>query len=81
LIKRYTNSFKHSKIDNPNRYFDECRLIEFFPLQLQKGDNALDWVRYANALRGCAVAYSGDSTNLPLPLHYAKLLEEYLDIV
>lgn len=47
------------------------------PLQLQSGDNAAEWIFYTNALRHIPIQYS-QSTVLPLPLHLAKALEEYL---
>ena len=74
---RYTNSFKMSKIDQPQQQFAEKDMIELYPLQLQPGDNAADWIFYTNALRHIPIQYS-QSTVLPLPLHLAKALEEYL---
>lgn len=52
-------------------------MIELYPLQLQPGDNATNWIFYANALRHVPIQYS-QSTVLLLPLHLAKALEEYL---
>lgn len=74
---RYTNSFKMSKIDQPQQQFAEKDMIELYPLQLQSGDNATNWIFYTNALRHIPIQYS-QSTVLPLPLHLAKSLEEYL---
>ena len=74
---RYTNSLKMSKIDQPQQQFAEKDMIELYPLQLQSGDNATNWIFYTNALRHIPIQYS-QSTVLPLPLHLAKLLEEYL---
>lgn len=74
---RYTNSFKMSKIDQPQQQFAEKNMIELYPLQLQSGDNAANWIFYTNALRHIPIQYS-QSTVLPLPLHLAKSLEEYL---
>ena len=52
-------------------------MVELYPLQLQPGDHADNWVFYTNALRHIPIQYS-QSTVLPLPLHLAKALEEYL---
>ena len=74
---QYTRSFKESRIDHPKQRFAEKDMIELYPLQLQPGDNADDWIFYTNALRHIPIQYS-QSTVLPLPLHLAKALEEYL---
>lgn len=73
----YTNSFKESKIAFPRHRFAEKDMIEFYPLQLQPGDNAASWIFYANELRKIPIQYS-EATVLPLPLHLATALEEYL---
>lgn len=74
---QYTNSFKESRIDHPKQRFAEKDMIELYPLQLQPGDDAASWVFYTNALRHIPIQYN-QSTVLPLPLHLAKALEEYL---
>lgn len=74
---QYTSSFKASRIDHPKQRFAEKDMIELYPLQLQPGDDAANWVFYTNALRHIPIQYS-QSTVLPLPLHLAKALEEYL---
>ena len=52
-------------------------MIELYPLQLQPGDTAENWVFYTNALRHIPIQYN-QSLVLPLPLHLAEGLEEYL---
>ena len=74
---QYTKSFKVSKIDNSAQRFAEKDMIEVYPLQLQPGDDAAEWVFYTNALRHISIQYN-QSTILPLPLHLGKALEEYL---
>lgn len=74
---RYTHSLKESKIDYPKHFFAEKDMIELYPLQLQPGDDAASWIFYTNALRDLPIQYN-QSTVLPLPLHLAKGLEEYL---
>ena len=73
---QYTGSFKASRIDHPRQRFAEKDMIELYPLQLQPGDDATNWIFYTNALRGIPIQYN-QSTVLPLPLHLAKCLEEY----
>lgn len=74
---QYTNSFKASRIDHPQQRFAEKDMIELYPLQLQPGDIADNWVFYTNALRHVPIQYN-QSLVLPLPLHLAEGLEEYL---
>lgn len=74
---RYIHSFKESKIDYPKHQFAEKDMVELYPLQLQPDDNATNWIFYVNALREIPIQYN-QSTVLPLPLHLAKSLEEYL---
>ena len=74
---RYTRSFRESKINCPRHSFAEKDMIELYPLQLQPDDDAASWIFYTNALRDIPIQ-SNRSTVLPLPLHLAKGLEEYL---
>ena len=74
---QYTDSVKKSRIDYPKQRFAEKDMIELYPLQLQPGDDANSWIFYTNALRAVPIQYN-QSTVLPLPLHLAANLEEYL---
>lgn len=74
---RFRLSFIESKVDHPTQDFAEKTLQEFYPVQMQKGDIVLDWIRYVNAMRLLPIQYD-QATSLPLPLHLAKGLEEYL---
>lgn len=74
----YINSFKFSKVDHPFKEFDERNLVEFYPIQLQEGDDVTEWIRFANSLRECMPEYSGSATKLPAPLHLAQKMGEYL---
>ena len=71
------NWTKKSKIDHPQQRFAEKDMIELYPLQLQPGDKAENWIFYTNALRHIPIQYN-QSLILPLPLHLAECLEEYL---
>ena len=52
-------------------------MIEIYPIQLQKDDNPDEWVIYTNSLRTGAIQYD-EATALPIPMHMAEKLQEYL---
>lgn len=74
---RFNRSFIESRVAYPMHDYAEKDMIEIYPLQLQNGDDPWEWVRYVNALRQLPIQYS-QSTVLPLPLHLAKNLSEYM---
>ena len=76
--KDYTLSFKNSRFDNPSKSYDECRPVEYYPIQLQPGDDARTWVAFTNYLRMVMAQTSRDSVVLPAPLHQIGLMKEYL---
>lgn len=76
--KDYTLSFKNSRFDNPSKSYDECRPVEYYPIQLQPGDDARTWAAFTNYLRMVMVQTSRDSVVLPAPLHQIGLMKEYL---
>ncbi len=78
--REYTLSYKISKFDKPSMNFDECSLVEYYPIQLQIGDDAEQWAAYANYLRE-VMPETNRSVHLPAPLHFAGLMEEYLLLV
>ena len=78
--KEYTLSYHSSKINNPSRSFDECGLVEFYPIQLQVDDDAEQWAAYANYLRE-VMPEVNRSVRLPAPLHFASKIEEYLLLI
>ena len=55
-------------------------MIEIYPIQLQKGDHPDEWVHYTNSLRKGAVQYD-EETVMPLPMHLAAKLQEYILVV
>lgn len=74
----YRNSYKNCRADNPKLNFDECALMEYYPLQLREKDDPKQWVGYANLLRELMPENpSRQSVRLPAPLHLAKLMSEY----
>lgn len=74
---RFNRSFIESRVAHPTHDYAEKDMIEIYPLQLQPGDDSWEWVRYVNALRQLPIQYN-QATVLPLPLHLAKNLAEYL---
>ena len=75
--KEYRGSYQKSRFLSSSQNFDECSLVEYYPLQLQREDNAEDWVAYANFLRE-VMPETNRSVHLPAPLHFAGLMKEYL---
>lgn len=73
----YTDSLSHSKIDHPEELHAEKDMIELYPVLLQGGDDPCDAIYYVNELRRAPIQYNKTAT-LPLPLHLAKALTEYL---
>ena len=75
--KEYNQTLLKSKVEYPQYRFAEKDMVELYPLQLQPGDNPVEWILYTNALRMVPIQYK-EYITLPLPLHLAKGLEEYL---
>ena len=75
--KSYCLSYKRTTYDMPQQKFSERDMIEIYPIQLQKEDNPDEWVIYTNSLRTGAIQYD-EATSLPIPLHMAAKLQEYL---
>ncbi len=73
----YTRSYIETTYSKPRQKFAERDMIEIYPIQLQKGDNPDEWVHYTNSLRVGAIQYD-EATSVPLPLHLAELLHEYI---
>ena len=78
--KEYTLSYNSSKINNPSRSFDECSLVEYYPIQLQANDDSEQLAAYANYLRE-VMPEVNRSVRFPAPLHFASKIEEYLLLV
>ena len=74
----FKDSYKKCRADKPTLNFDECALMEYYPLQLREEDDPKQWVGYANLLRELMPENpSRKSVRLPAPLHLAKLMSEY----
>lgn len=74
---KYNRSLKESRFSYPFADYAEKDMIEIYPLQLQLEDDPSVWTKYIMDLCSLAIQYD-QSTILPLPLHLASALEEYL---
>lgn len=74
---KYNHSLKESRFNYPFTDYAEKDMIEIYPLQLQLKDDPSVWTKYIVDLCSLSIQYD-QSTMLPLPLHLAVALEEYL---
>lgn len=74
---KYNRSLKESRFGYPFIDYAEKDMIEIYPLQLQSEDDPSVWTKYVTDLCLLSIQYN-QSTTLPLPLHLATALEEYL---
>lgn len=74
---KYTRSLNESRFDYPFDDYAEKDMIEIYPLQLQLEDDPSAWTKHITNLCSLSIQYN-QSTTLPLPLHLAVALEEYL---
>ena len=74
---KYNRSLKYSRFNYPFADYAEKDMIEIYPLQLQPDDKPSVWTKYIMDLCSLSIQYN-PSTILPLPLHLAAALEEYL---
>ncbi|MFW6025840.1 MAG: pPIWI_RE module domain-containing protein [Candidatus Woesearchaeota archaeon] len=68
---------KISKLKNLNKYYRSHKAVEIYPAYLQKNDNPENWAKFAHELRKMSSHYDY-FTKLPMPLHLASKLEEYI---
>ena len=74
---RYNRSLSESRLNSPKHSYAEKDMIEIYPIQLQSCDDPAAWIKYVADLSLLSIQYN-QSTILPIPLHLAKNLEEYL---
>ena len=69
----------HSKTYSSN-YYSHRNLVEIYPMFIQNKNSIveLDIVKCVHDLRKASIQSSAGKTTLPLPLHLAKKLEEYI---
>ena len=68
-----------AKLDRPNLTIAVPRVIELFLAILQDGDDADQWAVVVHRLRQMA-GHHDEATRLPLPLHLARGLTEYVAV-
>ncbi|MDD7428287.1 MAG: DUF3962 domain-containing protein [Oscillospiraceae bacterium] len=74
---KYNRSLKESRLNYPFVNYAEKDMIEVYPIQIQLNDDPSVWTKYITDLCLLSIQYN-QSTILPLPLHLAAALEEYL---
>ena len=57
--------------------FSHRNIIEIYPMYVSDSVRELECVRDIHNLRSASIQYEAGKTVLPMPLHLAKLLEEY----
>ena len=57
--------------------FTHRNIIEIYPMYISGREKELDCVKDIHNLRNASIQYEAGKTILPMPLHLAKLLEEY----
>ena len=60
-----------------NKAFTHRNIIEIYPMYISDREKELDLIRDIHNLRSASIQYEAGKTILPMPLHLAKLLEEY----
>lgn len=77
VLQEYTNREGTSHGPATKEYTPSQTLCEITTACLQAEDVPADWAELTNNLRNSATHY-GEATALPLPLHLAKLVKEYV---
>ena len=67
---------KTTKLED-DRAFTHRNIIEVYPMYISNRKKELDCIRDIHNLRSASIQYEAGKTILPMPLHLAKLLEEY----
>lgn len=73
----YKNTLQSSTKLEDNKAFSHRNIIEIYPMYISDRTKELDCVRDVHNLRSASIQYEAAKTILPMPLHLAKLLEEY----
>ncbi|MGL4361894.1 MAG: pPIWI_RE module domain-containing protein [Cellulosilyticaceae bacterium] len=70
---------EHSKIDK-EQYYSHRNLVEMYPLFMSDRSevNEIKIIKCIHDLRIASIQHTSGKTTLPLPLHLAKKLEEYI---
>lgn len=73
----YKNINQNTTKLEDDRAFTHRNIIEIYPMYISDRSKELDCVRDIHNLRSASIQYEAGKTILPMPLHLAKLLEEY----
>ena len=73
----YKNTKQATTKLEDDRAFTHRNIIEIYPMYVSDKEKELDCVRDVHNLRNASIQYEAGKTILPMPLHLAKLLEEY----
>lgn len=73
----YKNTKQNTTKLEDNRAFTHRNIIEIYPMYISDSSKELDCVRDVHNLRSASIQYEAGKTIFPMPLHLAKLLEEY----
>jgi len=77
--RAYINAYNNiSKVANPGRDYKLTDMIEICPIHLNPDDDLYEWIYLVHSLRKTAHQYKY-TLRMPLPLHLAKKLEEYVN--
>lgn len=74
----YKNTKQSTTKLEDNKAFLHRNIIEIYPMYINDRTKELSCVKDVHDLRSVSIQYEAGKTILPMPLHLAKLLEEYL---
>lgn len=74
----YKNTKQNTTKLDDDKAFTHRNIIEIYPMYVRDKTKELDCIRDVHNLRNASIQYEAGKTILPMPLHLAKLLEEYL---
>lgn len=77
LQSEYKNTKQTMTKLEDDRAFTHRNIVEIYPMYISDKSKELDCVRNVHNLRDASIQYEAGKTILPMPLHLAKLLEEY----
>lgn len=73
----YKNTKQNTTKLEDDKAFTHRNIIEIYPMYVWDKTKELDCIRDVHNLRNASIQYEAGKTILPLPLHLAKLLEQY----
>lgn len=73
----YKSTKQNSTKLEDDRAFTHRNIIEIYPMYISDREKEMDCVKDIHNLRSASIQYEAGKTILPMPLHLAKLLEEY----